>query len=155
MDKLTPEECQAIIDADHTWEVVDFTRRPGGALKFQQAEVDVWKGTYPLMLHECVMKYEVGDFCEEHADSPWRTIDPDHHAVSTWITPLNDGYEGGKLYIGGVLTEQVIGVPIKFSRKTLHEITEITNGTRYSQVSWEFVENEPGSWFDTNKIVGE
>lgn len=155
MDILTPAECQAIMDDTYVWEAVSLTKADGGVLKFQQASIDLWKDTYPLMLHECIMKYEVGDFCSTHRDSPWRIISPDHHAVSTWITPLNDGYDGGELYVNGKLIEQVIGVPIKLSRTTPHEITKVTNGTRYSQVSWLFVENEEGSWWDENKILGE
>jgi len=139
MDILTKEECQAIIDNIDEWEEVAVTKIKGGRLEFKQAPVDYWKEQYPLMLHELVLKYDVGDYCSEHRDSSWTKISPDYVAYEVWITPLNDDYEGGDLYFAGELIEQVVGVPIKYRKYILHEITPVTSGTRYSLVSWLFI----------------
>lgn len=138
MDVLTKEECQAIIDSDHNWEEVDARRANGGKLRFKEASIDLWKKTYPYMLKEVMLKYEVGDLQSEHVDTAWR-INPKYRVHAVWITPLNNDYEGGDLYVEGKLIEQVIGIPIKHLRTTPHEITEVTKGTRYSIVSWVFV----------------
>lgn len=143
MDVLTKEECQAIIDADHDWESIDLTRKSGSHLKFNTADYTVWQKQYPNILKECVIRYEVGDYCSKHIDSTWKNINPGFHAHVVWITPLNDGYEGGELYVDGELVEQEVGVPLKYLRKIPHEITEVTKGTRYSLVSWLFIPNKP------------
>jgi len=138
VDTLTKEECQALIDRDHVWEDVEKTKIDGSIIKFKTADVVVWGDHYPNILKECVMKYEVGDFCTEHKDSTWSRINPNYQAYAVWVTPLNDGYEGGELYFNSELVEQVIGVQNKYLRTIPHEITEITKGTRYSLVSWVF-----------------
>lgn len=142
MEQLSAEECQAIIDYAHIWNVVDLTKRDGSKIKFKQADFAMWSNQYPHILKECVMKYDVGDFCSEHKDNPWAMINPNYHARAVWITPLNTGYEGGDLYFDGKLIEQVVGIPIKQMRTTPHEITEVTSGIRYSLVSWYFVSNK-------------
>jgi len=139
MDVLTEEECQEIIGRDHTWAALDMLKKSGSRLKFQTTDVDVWGKQQPTMLKETIMKYEVGDFATEHTDSFWRWVNKNYVANATWITPLNTGYEGGDLYVNGKLIEQVVGVPIKFTILTPHEITKVTEGTRYSLVSWIFV----------------
>jgi predicted 2-oxoglutarate/Fe(II)-dependent dioxygenase YbiX len=144
MDILTKEECQTIINADHDWKVVDLVKKSGCIIKCQSAEFKHWSNKYPTILKEQVVKYGVGDFCSEHIDTAWPEIHPNYRAHTTWITPLSasDDYEGGELYIEDELTEQLVGVPIKFLRTTLHEITKITKGTRYSLVAWVFIKRD-------------
>ena len=138
VDTLTKKECQEIIDYDHAWDVVDILKKNGCIIKCESAEYRMWSNQYPLILKEQVVKYEVGDFCSEHIDTRWPAVNPTYIAHVTWITPLNKGYEGGELYIDGELTEQVVGVPHKIKIPTLHEITAVTKGTRYSLVAWVF-----------------
>jgi len=146
MDKLTPEQCQAIIDYSHDWQIAELTMKDGSLMSnlskrtFKQADFSVWGNQYLAVLKERVTKYEVGDFCSEHIDNAWRMINPRYYAHAVWITPLNDNYEGGELYFDGELIEQVVGVPIKRLRTTRHEIKEVTKNTRYSLVSWVFKE---------------
>ena len=142
MDILTKAECQAIIDNIDEWEEVAITKSDGSRLEFKQAPVDCWKEQYPYMLHELVLKYDVGDYCSEHKDNAWAMINPNYHAYAVWITPLNDDYEGGELYFDGELIEQVVGIPIKYLRTIPHEVKKVTSGTRHSLVSWIFHKNK-------------
>lgn len=138
MSVLTTEECQAIIDDNHTWESIDVTKKDGSRLHFNQSKRVVWGEQDPTILLEFVLKYEPGHFATLHTDSFWRWAKNGYAAYESWITPLNGGYEGGNLILDGDVIEQVIGVPIKFPILTPHEITEVTSGTRYSLVSWLF-----------------
>lgn len=141
MDKLTPEECQAIIEEDREWSDLDMTKSyGGGVLHCKQSPVNVWGEKYPdVILYECLMRYDEGDFAEEHTDQSLRGVKPGYVARAVWITPLNDDYEGGELYFNGELVEQEVGITIKRHRAIPHEVKKITKGTRYSLVSWQFV----------------
>lgn len=140
---LTRDECQAIIDSDHDWAVLNVTKKRGGTGQCKQAPISFWNNYYPNILHECLMKYDVGDFFTTHTDASWHRIAPNHFAHTVWITPLNDDYEGGDLYFDNELVPQDVGIPIKRPRKMLHEITPVTTGTRYSLVAWEFIKFIP------------
>ena len=150
MDTLTVQECQAIIDGVTEWGSINVTKKKGGDLQFKQSNVTVWGNQHQNILHEFVLKYDVGDFCTLHIDSPWEKIHPTHIAYAVWITPLNDAYEGGELYFDGQLIPQNIGVPIKYLRTVPHEVKPVTSGTRYSLVSWLF-KKEPPNWRFTDK----
>jgi len=145
MDALTREECQSIINQDHTWDEVDIVKKSGSHIKFSGADISLWGEHYPNIFKEFVLKYEVGDFCTKHIDNKWSFVNPGYHAHLVWITPLNEGYEGGELYVNDELVEQEVGVPLKYKRTTPHEVTEVTKGTRYSLVSWLFVKDKPRS----------
>lgn len=136
---MTNEECQSLMNFDHEWEDLDAVKLSGARVKMQLADVVVRNKQHPTILKEQIMKYAVGDFVEEHTDSYWRWIRPAYIARAVWITPLNDNYEGGELYVEGKLVEQVVGVPIKHFILTPHEVKPVTKGTRYSLVSWVFV----------------
>lgn len=138
MESLTREECQQIIDSVTEWKDLHIKKWSGGELHFQTADYKYWGNENSQILYECVNKYSVGDFATEHTDSNWQMIAPGFIAAAVWITPLNDDYEGGELYFNGELVEQVVGVPIKYPRTIPHEIKEVTQGTRYSLVSWVF-----------------
>ena len=148
---LSLEECKNLIDEEYNWEtsVVWYgygddalVPRTDTLLKrtFKETPVSVLAKEYPMILKEVITKYEVGDFCSLHKDNNWTSQYPGYSAYGVWITPLNDGYEGGDLYFNNKLVEQVVGQPIKNSRRIRHEITEVTKGTRYSLVSWVFNE---------------
>lgn len=144
MDILTAQECQDIINDSHTWETVDLTKTNGSVLKFKYAPYTKWKNQYPLMLKEAVMRCDVGDFLQPaHIESPWLDVNPNTMAYASWVTPLNDGYTGGDLIIDGQTVTQTIGVAIKRQRDVPYEVTPVTSGTRYTLLSWLFVE---GDW---------
>jgi len=146
MNALTNDECQALIDAEHDWHVAilirgdDCTPRTDSLeyRTFKRESVSVLGKIYPTIRKEYISMYETGDFCKPHRDCRWGHEHPGYRAVRTWITPLNDDYEGGELYIDGVLFEQKIGETIKFDGRILHEITTVTSGTRHSLISWVF-----------------
>ena len=146
MSILTLEECQALIELEHEWKISTLFRTDNSLVyensyekrTFNEAPVVVFGKQYPLILKEVITKYEVGDFCSLHKDNSWRHEHPGYQAYAVWITPLNDGYEGGDLYFNNELVEQIVGQPVKNDRRIRHEITEVTKGTRYSLVSWIF-----------------
>lgn len=146
-DILTLDECQTLIDSVDEWEAINLERHiggeyqdveRGGVIHFKQCFVDFWKEQYTGMRVELLTKYDVGDYCGLHFDSNWWSREKPWVAHTTWITPLNNDFEGGDLFVQGVKYEQEVGVPIKFPRLWEHEITEVTSGTRYSLVSWLF-----------------
>ena len=82
-----------------------------------------------------LLKYEVGDFYKEHIDmetSKVRTL--------SIIMVLNDGFEGGDVSF----FNDTYRVPLKRNQALIfpsnfmfpHQVNQITNGTRYSIVSW-------------------
>ena len=99
-----------------------------------------------------VMRYEVGDYLAEHNDAIWMCLsnywEPDTNMVSDTLTtiPLNDDYEGGEFTVErGRVIEQKVGSAIQIpqhaldkSRSMRHGVTEVTKGTRYALVFWNF-----------------
>lgn len=145
IDRLTKEECLALINGEHDWEdsyLIDKhgKRREDSSLlrTFKQANITYWGNLYPNVLKERITKYDTGTFCHRHRDNSWRKVKLGYRAHEVWITPLNDDYEGGDLYFGADLINQEVGVPIKRDKNIPHLVTKITKGTRYSLVSWSF-----------------
>ena len=62
MSVLTKEECQAIIDDDHTWQAMDITKKDGSRLRFNQAMYVMRGKQEPATALEYLMRYEIGDF---------------------------------------------------------------------------------------------
>jgi hypothetical protein len=152
---LTKGECQILIDADHDWKVAIMLRpgqdkcpgltfskeRSARRRTFKRATVSVFGENHPAIRKEFITMYETGDFCKLHRDSRWRHEHPGYHAVDVWITPLNDNYEGGNIFVDGEYMESKVGEPIKFNCRLRHEITKVTSGTRHSLISWIFEED--------------
>ncbi len=145
MTSPTKEECQALIEANHDWEIAVIIDQNGkfrdDSYKhrtFKRAPVTVLGKQYPEIRKEFITRYDVGDFCRSHRDNSWAHEHPGYRAYAVWITPLNDDYEGGELYFGGNHIRQEVGKIIKNSSRIRHKITEVTKGTRYSLVSWVF-----------------
>lgn len=145
---LTQEECQALIDAEHDWETSTLRSNLGGFRDdtldyrtFKEAPVVVLGKTDKRILKEIITKYEVNDFCKAHRDNQWPLIKEGWVARYVWITPLNDDYEGGELYVDSEVVKQEVGKTIRFNCRIPHAISKITKGTRYSLVSWVFEED--------------
>lgn len=99
-----------------------------------------------------VMRYEVGDYLHEHNDAMWMCLsnywEPDTNMVSHSLTSiaLNDDFEGGEFTVeGGRVVEQPVGTALHIpqhaldkSRAMRHGVTEVTKGTRYALVFWNF-----------------
>jgi hypothetical protein len=82
-----------------------------------------------------LLKYTEGQFYVEHTDSF-----KEMPRALTWILSLNDDYDGGEIsFFSRELTYKlkkgsIIMFPSNFMYP--HEIREITNGTRYSIITW-------------------
>ena len=98
-----------------------------------------------------IMKYEEGEYVNEHRDAQWMCLsnywepNTNMQSKSLMVIPLNDDYEGGEFTVEGQVVPQEVGTCIQipcdpFSPETSpkHGVTEITKGTRYSLVFWNF-----------------
>lgn len=83
-------------------------------------------------------KYEVGDFYGWHTD--YGKNNPDRYV--SLVILLNDDYEGGELKYKDVNSGEEFtfkrgtGNLFVFSSYTLHMVTPVTKGERYSLVNW-------------------
>ena len=108
-----------------------------------------WDG---LPVYRCkVMKYETGDFVNSHRDAQWMCMsnywepNTNKSSESVMIIPLNDDYEGGDFTVNGQPVTQRVGdviqVPcdaLDIENNPTHGVKEVTRGTRYSLVFWNF-----------------
>jgi hypothetical protein len=94
-------------------------------------------------------KWEVGAFANPHSDNS--DHDGNYNAFETnkyvGILYLNDNYEGGELYFPdhGISIRPEAGMFITFpgGHENIHGVTEITQGTRYTMVSfWDYADAE-------------
>ena len=85
-------------------------------------------------------EYNVGDFFNWHRDNNSHNITEFDRYCSIVIL-LNDEYENGDLQMGTtndeILTvEKKTGNLVIFLSDTIHRVTQITNGSRYTLVNW-------------------
>ncbi len=105
-------------------------------------------------LHDCerpqFLRYEKGDFFVRHQDGNTRQLDFDHLRVRriSIVVFLNgfsvEPQEGS--YSGGVLSfydqertfglEGETGLLVAFTAETFHEVLPVTNGERFTIISW-------------------
>lgn len=98
-----------------------------------------------------VMKYETGDYLNEHYDAKWMCLsnywEPDTNLVSDSLISiaLNDDYEGGEFTVEGEIIPQEIGSAVQVpcngldrSKSAKHGVRRVTSGTRYALVFWNF-----------------
>ena len=98
-----------------------------------------------------VMKYEEGEYVGEHYDAQWMCMSnywkPNTNLVSDSLIsiPLNDDYEGGEFTVEGEEVPQELGSAIQIPQNALdksksakHGVNEVTKGTRYALVFWNF-----------------
>jgi len=76
--------------------------------------------------------YEKGDFFGEHSDGEYAAPKHRQSGVLSGGYLLNDEYKGGNFIVDGKKLEVGVGELITFGREILHEITEVTDGIRYS-----------------------
>jgi SM-20-related protein len=104
---------------------------------------------FDILLGECeepqFLRYESGDFFVAHQDGNVSLLaDDSRHRRISVVLFLNDGYEGGALTLHGPYPDfnvrhPVIGEPgtlVAFRSETTHEVTPVTDGERYTIVSW-------------------
>ena len=98
-----------------------------------------------------VMKYKTGEYVGEHYDAQWMCLSnywkPGTNKVSESVISiaLNDDYEGGEFTVEGQVIPQEVGSAIQIpcngldrSKSAMHGVTEVTSGTRYALVFWNF-----------------
>jgi predicted 2-oxoglutarate/Fe(II)-dependent dioxygenase YbiX len=82
-----------------------------------------------------ILKYEKGCFFVRHRDrgGDWRSV-----RKKTLIIQLSEEsyYEGGELVINDVKCSKSIGNTIIMDSGDIHEVKEITEGTRYALIMW-------------------
>jgi len=87
-------------------------------------------------------RYGVGDYYDNHMD-----VEPDNNSLSaqrklSFSVQLSEegDYEGGNLVLHGAnlktITQKSIGTVTLFPSYRLHNVSEVTKGTRYSLVGW-------------------
>ena len=160
-DFITLEKCQELINMEHDWHIDPVIKHDGtpdkyGSIirKVKQSFVphlfEVWEEG--KVLGTKVMKYEVGDFVKEHRDrtgmlhSDCYEAGLDLRSKDLMIIPLNNEYEGGELTVEGTEIPQEVGSLIQIPQpegdinaRPKHGVAEVTKGTRYSLVFWNFV----------------
>lgn len=116
--------------------------------KFQDAiEIIFKRSVKPNTSH--AQKWDIGGFASPHSDNSDFDGNPNSFQINKYvgILYLNNDYEGGELYF----TEHDISIkPSAYSFiafpggvENIHGVSEITNGTRYTMVSfWDFSEAE-------------
>ena len=162
-DMLTLEECNKIIEAvmiQDEWvydpvinnDGYEHPREHGELVrKVLQTPINPvfhdWDGL--KVLGPKVMKYEVGDFVKEHRDrlgmlhSSCYEEGTDLKSKDLMIIPLNSDYKGGELSVDGEVIEQKVGSVIQVAQpmegyRPMHAVSEVTKGTRFSLVFWNF-----------------
>ena len=86
-----------------------------------------------------VNRYSVGGFMSEHTDNIHHSHGQEYGfpQVSALLF-LNDNYEGGELVVAGNVYETKMGSGIIFPSNFMfpHEVKKITDGERWSIVTW-------------------
>ena len=82
-------------------------------------------------------KYEEGYYFLPHIDMGGE-YDPEKERIRTVIINLSteDSFSGGDLYVGGDKIKYKQGKALSFYSSTVHEVTKITKGFRYSIALW-------------------
>ena len=91
-----------------------------------------------------VMKYEEGEFVNEHKDAQWMCLsnywvpNTNKSSESLMVMPLNDNYEGGEFILCGEPLEKKKGSAVVFPSNFMfpHEVQKVTSGNRYSIMTW-------------------
>lgn len=116
--------------------------------RLQESKTEI-ESHFDVTLGECeepqFLRYESGDFFVAHQDgnTPMVLDDSRHRRISVVIF-LNREYGGGKLTLHGKYPDydtrhSIDGVPgilVAFRSETTHEVTPVTDGERYTIVSW-------------------
>jgi PKHD-type hydroxylase len=83
-------------------------------------------------------KYSVGDFYDWHTDSDDGKNKNRHYSI---VIQLNDDYQGGLLQLKDENQQEYdlergMGNLFIFNSSTIHRVSKITSGVRYSLVNW-------------------
>jgi hypothetical protein len=94
-------------------------------------------------------KWEVGAYANPHSDNSDRDGNPNAFEINKYvgILYLNENYEGGELYFPdhkiSIRPEAGMFITFPGGHDNIHGVTEITQGTRYTMVSfWDYADAE-------------
>ena len=79
-----------------------------------------------------IIKYNLGNYFAPHIDQ----YEKYRNRYKTLIVQLNDDYVGGELIVDNKIIKKVNGNCVLFDSKTIHSVSEIKSGIRYSLVFW-------------------
>jgi len=109
---------------------------------------------FSLQLHDCerpqFLRYEKGDFFVRHQDGNTHQLDFDHLRIRriSIVVFLNDfsAEPEASCYSGGLLQfydqQETYGLPgetgllVAFTADTMHEVSPVTSGDRFTIISW-------------------
>lgn len=134
--------------------------------RFQKAVEDVHgRAVKPNTAH--AQKWNEGAFANPHSDNSDFDGNPNAFEINKYvgILYLNRNYEGGELYFPdhdiSIRPESGMFITFPGGHENIHGVTEITNGTRYTMVSFwdyadaEYSEERKAEWEEEFKSVRE
>ena len=153
---FTQEECDKIIEhADLIgWEMGmcrgNTPKENDKSMGFKVSWVTlpwIYKGIHSYLKNEAgliikegvkilVNRYLTGDRNFLHNDCLLHPGDPSDDTFITVAILLNSEFEGGEFIIQNKKVEQIVGYGYHHRSNIMHEITEITKGTRYSLLAF-------------------
>ena len=80
-------------------------------------------------------KYVAGNFFGKHIDN-YYSITENLDRKITFSIQLNEGYDGGKMYVANQEVTVNKGSAIIFPSNFLHEVRPVLSGTRWSLIGW-------------------
>lgn len=152
---FTPEECKNIINYAenlNSWDsfinegkttsykLVNLGNLDWVNEKFKQYINDVLGLKITHTKYVRCIKYEKGDLFEKHID---RVKDLDFYNTFAYNvnTILNEDFVGGDFILNDKIYPKKRGYVYYYSSDTWHEVTEVTEGTRYSVLFGVFTDN--------------
>jgi len=129
----TPEICKASF---HTCLVFRFDNPIYEILDYAWEKFQEYDKTNLTFIEPYEIKsYSVGDVFEPHNDILYSNDSTVERRVNLVIQLSDpDEYEGGDLLIGNAKCSRELGTGIFFRAETIHSVTEITRGTRFSLI---------------------
>jgi SM-20-related protein len=88
------------------------------------------------------LRYKTGDFFVRHQDGNTEQLEFDHLRIRriSIVVFLNDGFTGGTLNFydqdGAFGLQGETGLLVAFTADTLHEVSPVSNGDRFTIISW-------------------
>jgi predicted 2-oxoglutarate/Fe(II)-dependent dioxygenase YbiX len=145
---LTKQECQDIINYSESLDYWERRESPkGNEVKYKYFVMDIsnfeligdkflnyieknlnYKLSFVTIL---LLKYVKGDYFGRHIDAN-NNEKYSHDGIENVNTVLNDTFKGGDFYLDNEKIKTTIGHVYNYKSDTYHEVTEITEGVRYS-----------------------
>jgi len=148
-DKETLDKNTKELSVKRSFQIYDNKIRKVSQSPINEPIFAEWEGR---PVYRCkVMRYKTGEYVGEHYDAQWMCLsnywEPNTNMVSHSLTSiaLNDDFEGGEFTIKGEVIPQEVGSAVTIpqnaldrTKSTMHGVNEVTSGTRYALVFWDF-----------------